>query len=101
MQKRRLGGLDRLVRDARRDSDRVEPGLQNSLDRKKSRRDALLADGGERVGSVADGGEMMVLGRDIALHAEDLDHVVCVKGARLAVQVEPERADQYRHQADA
>src|ERR1700722_10641527 len=81
--------LDRLERDARRDADGVEVRLEDSLHRKESRRDAVLADRGECVGSEADGGEMILLGRDVAVHAEGLADFECVEGARLAVQIEP------------
>src|SRR5580658_2560455 len=101
MQEWRIGTVDRFERNARRDPDRVEVGLENSLHCKESRRDTLIANRGDRVRSVADGGEMIVLGRDVAVHTEDLAHLKSVKTARLAVQVEAERSDEARHQADA
>src|ERR1700684_2061189 len=101
MQEWRIGTVDCLERDARRDADCVEVGLEDALHCKESRRDALLADGGDRVWSVADGGEMVVLGRDVAVHTEDLAHLKGVKTARLAVQIEAERGDEAWHQADA
>src|SRR5260370_35910302 len=99
MQEWRIGTVDRLERDARRNTDRVEVGLEDSLHCKESRRDAVLADCGERIRSIADGGEMIALGCDVAIHAEDLAHFEGVKGAGLAVQGESKRGDESRNQA--
>src|SRR5208282_6881454 len=74
MQEWRIGALEGFERHARQNSNRFQIRLEDSLDRKKSRHDAVLADRRERVSSVADGGEMMVLGRHVAVHAEGLAH---------------------------
>jgi len=61
---------------------------------KKHRRNRVHSQAND---SYADGSEVKMLRRDIAVHAESLANFKRVKSARFAVQVEPERSHQFRH----
>src|SRR5260370_41698377 len=100
MQKQRHRfALGRTESDPRRDSNRVEISFQNSLHREESRFDSTLANRGQRVISVTHRAEMIVLGREVAVHAECLADFESVKTAGLAIQIQSKRGDQSRQKA--
>src|SRR5713226_4648419 len=101
MKKRRVGGLDRAERDARRESESVQICFENSFERKKSRLDSGLANRGQRVVSITQRGQMRMLGREIPIHAEGLADFEGVKTCGLAIQIEAERGHESRQKVRA